>query len=1067
MALVLKDRVKETTTSTGTGAITLAGASGAFQPFSVIGNGNNTYYAIVGQTSTEWEVGIGTYTLSGTTLSRDTVLSSSNSNTLVNFSAGTKDVFCTYPSEKAIYEEPNGETLINSGPITVIGAGVTSIPSLPAELGKFIGDVNSFAQIYTLNQNDGATASADFVAYNDLTTDGNTYFTDMGISSSNYTSVDYPIFTPNSGYVFHQGGDFFLGNQTTNKDVIIFSGGVDVTDKVATFSGTDLSTTLEGALDVATTLDVGGAATFGSTVLLNADPTLALQAATKAYVDNQVTAGLHIHEPVRVETTANLNATYVQGGTTFNITAITSTTTVTTSVNHGLSVNDQIWLTTTAGNGLSINTAYFVFSTPALNQLTLSLTFGGAQITGLTNASGLTYATRANSGVGATLTNAGTQVALTVDGIALNVADRVMVRLQTNGFENGVYVVTTVGTGSTNWVLTRATDANMVNPANPDGLGTGDYFFTREGLLNAGDSHVLTTEPNTMIIGYTTLTYTQFSGGVDYVGGTNIDVTGQTISLTGTVAATNGGTGTNTVATGDLLYGSATNTWSKLGIGAAYKSLVVNASGTQVEWNAVPLNQSAAISGALGPVNGGTGQSAYTLGDTLYSSATNTLTKLAGNTTPTKQFLSQTGTGSASAAPSWASLDASDIQSGTLGATRGGTGFASYTVGDLLYADTTTTLARLADVATGNALISGGVGADPSWGKIGLATHVSGTLGIANGGTGQTTANAAFNALAPSQATNSGRYLTTNGTDTSWAVVTQTTFSAGTTGFTPSTATSGTVTLAGTLNVANGGSGTTTAQGAMNTFAGATTSGQYLRGNGTNVVMSTIQASDVPTLNQNTTGTAGNVSGVVAIANGGTGESTRQAAIDALAGAVTSGQYLRGNGTDVVMSAIQAADVPTLNQNTSGNAATATLATTATTANALNTANNYQINSLGVGTTPSGTAGEIRATNNITAFFSDDRLKTRHGKIENALNKLQTLDGFYYTPNQVAQDLGYAPTQDIGVSAQAVQAILPEVVAPAPIDDKYLTVRYEKLVPLLIEAIKELKAEVDELKKGK
>tara|TARA_R110000822_G_scaffold291962_1_gene413938 strand:- start:2158 stop:3330 length:1173 start_codon:yes stop_codon:yes gene_type:complete len=85
-----------------------------------------------------------------------------------------------------------------------------------------------------------------------------------------------------------------------------------------------------------------------------------------------------------------------------------------------------------------------------------------------------------------------------------------------------------------------------------------------------------------------------------------------------------------------------------------------------------------------------------------------------------------------------------------------------------------------------------------------------------------------------------------------------------------------------------------------------------------------IVASDIPTLNQNTTGTASNVTGTVAIANGGTGETTRQNAMDALAGAVTSGQYLRGNGTDVVMSAIQVADVPTLNQNTTGTASNVT-----------------------------------------------------------------------------------------------------------------------------------------------
>jgi hypothetical protein len=85
-----------------------------------------------------------------------------------------------------------------------------------------------------------------------------------------------------------------------------------------------------------------------------------------------------------------------------------------------------------------------------------------------------------------------------------------------------------------------------------------------------------------------------------------------------------------------------------------------------------------------------------------------------------------------------------------------------------------------------------------------------------------------------------------------------------------------------------------------------------------------VVAADIPTLNQNTTGTASNVTGTVAFANGGTGETTRQAAMDALAGAVTSGSYLRGNGTDVVMATIQVADVPTLNQNTTGSAATLT-----------------------------------------------------------------------------------------------------------------------------------------------
>jgi hypothetical protein len=103
MPLVVRDRVNETSTTTGTGTFTLAGAVTGFQTFSAIGNGNTTYYTIVLQGGTEWEVGLGTYTSSGTLLSRDTVLSSSNSGSLVNFSAGTKNVFCDYPAPKAVY----------------------------------------------------------------------------------------------------------------------------------------------------------------------------------------------------------------------------------------------------------------------------------------------------------------------------------------------------------------------------------------------------------------------------------------------------------------------------------------------------------------------------------------------------------------------------------------------------------------------------------------------------------------------------------------------------------------------------------------------------------------------------------------------------------------------------------------------------------------------------------------------------------------------------------------------------------------------------------------------------
>lgn len=105
MALVLADRVRETSATTGTGTLTLTGALYGYQSFAAIGDGNATYYTIYDQTSGAWEVGIGTYTASGTTLSRTTVLSSSNAGALVPFGAGTKDVFVTYPSERSVYRD--------------------------------------------------------------------------------------------------------------------------------------------------------------------------------------------------------------------------------------------------------------------------------------------------------------------------------------------------------------------------------------------------------------------------------------------------------------------------------------------------------------------------------------------------------------------------------------------------------------------------------------------------------------------------------------------------------------------------------------------------------------------------------------------------------------------------------------------------------------------------------------------------------------------------------------------------------------------------------------------------
>ena len=127
----------------------------------------------------------------------------------------------------------------------------------------------------------------------------------------------------------------------------------------------------------------------------------------------------------------------------------------------------------------------------------------------------------------------------------------------------------------------------------------------------------------------------------------------------------------------------------------------------------------------------------------------------------------------------------------------------------------------------------------------------------------------------------------------------------------------------------------------------------------------------------------------------------------------------------------------------------------------VNTAGNIQYSFIKV-----STDGALQASGDIVAFVSDERLKTNFKPIENAVDKVLKLRGFTYNFNEIGEGLGFNTSiRHAGVSAQEVQAVLPEAVCPAPASDEYLTVKYDKLVPLLIEAIKELKAEIEELKK--
>jgi hypothetical protein len=197
--------------------------------------------------------------------------------------------------------------------------------------------------------------------------------------------------------------------------------------------------------------------------------------------------------------------------------------------------------------------------------------------------------------------------------------------------------------------------------------------------------------------------------------------------------------------------------------------------------------------------------------------------------------------------------------------------------------------------------------------------------------------------------------------------------------------------------------------------------------------------------------------GTLPIAAGGTGQITAQLAMNAFAGAVTSGSYLRGNGTNVVMATIQSGDVPTLNQNTTGSAATFT-----------STSQNSQFNSIGVGTAGSTTAGEIRATNNITAYYSSDaRLKENVKDVSNALEKVCAIGSkeFDWTDEYIAahggEDGYFVTKSDFGVIAQDVQAVFPQAIRTR--EDGTLAVDYEKLSTLAFGAIKELLKRIEAL----